>query len=72
MSITEVLIVFGLSTLAFWRREFILYFIAFFGIFFIGVRGFDSSIPLGVSITLLGTYLFFKGIKQIITGGARF
>jgi hypothetical protein len=71
MAIAEVILLTGITALAFWRRETLIYFVAFFCCLFIGASWFDASMPLGISAMLLGGIMLLKAIIQIVQGGAR-
>jgi hypothetical protein len=72
ITIEQVILVYGLSALAFWRRDTLLYFIAFIPAFFVGVLWFDMYMPAGIASMLLGGLLIFKAFYQIARGGVRF
>lgn len=72
MTTAEVLLLIGISALAFWRRETLIYFLACFVSIFIGIGWFEISMPIGISAMILGGIMLFKAIYQIITGGVRF
>lgn len=72
MTTAEALLLVGISAIAFWRRETLMYFVACFLSIFIGISWFEISMPIGISAMLLGAVMLFKAIYQIITGGVRF
>lgn len=72
MTISNVLLLVGIAVLAFWRRETLVYFLAFFCALFIGAGWFDVSMPLGIAVMFLGGVMLLNGIIQIVRGETRF
>ena len=58
----ELLIVFFLVVLAYWRKELIIYLIASIMLVFYGIDYTDTTMIIGIMIIALGTWTFIKGV----------
>ena len=58
----ELLIVFFLVVLAYWKKELILYLLASIMLVFYGIDYTDTTMIIGIMIIALGAWTFIKGV----------
>lgn len=66
METAEVLLALGITLIAFWRRDSILYVITGITLILFGTQWAETSLGPSVMVAILGGYCFWKAVEKAI------